>query len=270
MSKQLLPYLVLAATALSAATGSAGRQPGDTPFWAGKPDASTFLKVQDERLKRAQEALGRMLAVKGKRSVANTLGPYDETLAYLDAAGSQADLLAEVHPDENFRSVAERVSQKVEAFSDGLSLNREVYDALLSIDLTGADDETRYYVEKTLVEYRLAGVNKDEATRERIRVLRDELVLIGQEFSRNIRDDRRTVIVDDPSELEGLPADYIARHSPGPDGKITLTIDYPDSSPSSPTPLTRACASACTWNTTTALSRRTWPSWTAWSPSATP
>ena len=74
-------------------------------------------------------------------------------------------------------------------------------------------------------------MDKDGATRKRIKELRDELVVIGQEFARNIRDDKRTVIANSVAELDGLPADYIARHKPGPDGKITLTIHYPDSLP---------------------------------------
>ncbi len=203
----------------------------DAAFWTGRPDAATFAKVQEERLQKAKAALDRMLAVRGKRTVENTLVPYDEVLLYLDAAGQQAGLMQEVHPDAGFRSTAEKIQQKVAAFYTDLSLNRAVFDALNGIDTSKADAETRYYVERTMRDFRLAGVDKDEATRNKIKALRDELVLIGQEFSRNIRDDKRTVIVDDVKELEGLPADYIERHKPGPDGKITLTIDYPDSLP---------------------------------------
>ncbi|HYG79666.1 MAG TPA: M3 family metallopeptidase, partial [Pyrinomonadaceae bacterium] len=199
--------------------------------WTGKPDAAAFTKIQDGRLAKARETVDRMLAVKGKRNVENTLKLYDEALIYLNVAGSQAGLIQEVHPDAALRAAAEKASQKAQAFSTDLSLNRAVYDALSAMDLKGADEATRYYVERTLRDFRLAGVDKDEATRKRIKALRDELVLIGQEFARNIRDDKRTVIVNDVSELEGLPADYIARHKPGPDGKITLTIDYPDSLP---------------------------------------
>lgn len=203
----------------------------DAPFWMTKPDAATFTKVQDARLAKAQAALDRLLAVKGKRTVENTLTVYDEILLYLDAAGQQAGLMAEVHPDKEFRASAEKISQKVSAFSTDLSLNRAVYDALMAVDVSRADAETRYYMERTLRDFRLAGVDKDEATRKKIKALQEELVLIGQEFSRNIRDDKRTVVVNDVKELEGLPADYIERHKPGADGKIILTIDYPDSLP---------------------------------------
>ena len=56
-------------------------------------------------------------------------------------------------------------------------------------------------------------------------------MLIGQDFDRNIRTDLRTVTAASAAELDGLPADYIARHKPDADGTITLTIDYPDSLP---------------------------------------
>ena len=221
-------YLILAAVAFYATFANATTKPDDLPFWTGQRDTATFSKLQEERLAKAQHTLERMIVVKGKRTIENTLRPYDEMLSYLDAAGSQSVLIKEVHPDEAVRTCAEKLSQKVEAFTTNVSLNRAVYEALASIDLTGADVETRFYLEKALRDFRLAGVDKDEATRKRIKSLRDELVVIGQEFSRNIRDDKRTVIVSDLSELDGLPPDYISRHKPGPDGKIALTIDYID------------------------------------------
>src|SRR5205085_55338 len=86
-------------------------------------------------------------------------------------------------------------------------------------------------VTRTLRDFRLAGVDKDEATRKRIKALRDELVVIGQDFDRNIRTDLRTVTVKSAAELAGLPEDFIAKHKPDAKGVITLTIDYPDSLP---------------------------------------
>ena len=204
---------------------------GDTPFLAGVNSAEDFSKKQDEHLAKAKQALDKMVSVKGKRTVDNTLKPYDEILIHLDAVGNQANLMENVHPDSAMRGTAEQFSQKVSAFATELSLNRAVYDALISMDLSKADAKTKFYVEKTLRDFRLAGVDKDEATRNKIKALRDELVLIGQDFARNIREDVRTVKVTDVKELEGLPQDYIDRHKPDSSGVITLTINYPDAVP---------------------------------------
>ena len=230
MSKHLSLFLMLILTTSYAVVCRAST-PDDVPFWTGQRDAASFTKLQEDRLASAKQSLDRMLAVTGKRTIENTLKPYDEMLTYLDAVANQSVLIKEVHPDESVRTAAEKISQKAEAFNTEVSLNRAVYDAIAALDLAGADSETRYYVERTLRDFRLAGVDKDEATRKRIKELRDELVVIGQEFARNIRDGKRTVIANSVSELDGLPADYIARHKPGPDGKITLTTDYPDSLP---------------------------------------
>ena len=203
----------------------------DKPFWTNGLPASEFVGIQESRLKQAQAAIDRMLAASGKRTIENTLVPLDEAYTYLDSASQQSGLMQEVHPDKAFREAAENISQKIAAFSTDLSLNRAVYDALVAMDISKADAETKFYVEKTLRQFRLAGVDKDEATRKKIKALNDELVLIGQEFARNIREDKDKVIVNNVAELDGLPQDFIDAHKPGPDGKITLTIDYPDSIP---------------------------------------
>jgi thimet oligopeptidase len=125
------------------------------------------------------------------------------------------------------RATADAAGQRAAALATEISLDRRVYDALSAMDLTAADEATRYYVERTLLTFRLAGVDKDEATRTRVGALREELVRIGQEFRRNIREGTREVTVDSAGELVGLPDDYLAAHRPGPDGRIVLDR-YPD------------------------------------------
>ncbi len=216
----------------AAAHGRAVARPAvDGPFWTGHPDAAAFARTENQRIARAQQAIDRMLAANGKRTIDNTLRPYDDAQLELNAAGAQAGLMQNVHPDSVLRDSAETASQRVSAFATALSLNRAVYEALAALDLGKADAETRYYVEKELRDFRLAGVDRDEATRARVTALRAALVEIGQQFSRNIRGDLRSITARDTSELAGLPADYVARHAPGADGLIHLTIDYPDALP---------------------------------------
>src|SRR5205814_10447879 len=82
----------------------------DAPFWTGHPDAAAFGRIQDQRLARARAAIARLVAVKGRRTTANTLRPYDDALLQLDAVLSQASLMSEVHPDSNLRMAAERAT----------------------------------------------------------------------------------------------------------------------------------------------------------------
>ncbi len=221
-----LPLAALAATAKPAASASA-LPPDEAPFWTGKPNAAQFKGRVLTRLKRAQVSLDLLVAAKGPRTLANTLVPYDEVIRQIDMAGSQCGLVEETNPDSLTRVTAEGMSQQVSKFVTDLSLNRKVYDALSALDLASVDAPTKFYVEKTLRDFRLAGVDKDDATRDKIKTLSDELVLISQEFGRNIREDKSTITCT-PDELDGLPADFIERHKPAADGTITLTTEYPD------------------------------------------
>ncbi len=207
------------------------RTPVQVPFWTGKPDAAQFGKREDEMLARARAKIAAMLAVQGPRTVDNTLAPFDEAEIELDAASAQAGLIEQVHPDSAVRASAEAADRRVSTYITELSLRRDVYDAIQAIDLAKADDETRHYVYVILRDYRLSGVDRDDSTRARLAELRSQLVPIGQEFAKNIRNDARFVTVKDTSELAGLPPDYVARHRPGPDGLIRIGVDYPDAYP---------------------------------------
>jgi thimet oligopeptidase len=199
-------------------------------FWTGMAAPGAFEHAMEARLAHARTLLDQLLGVEGRRTIENTLRPFDDIQLELDAVSQQAGLIQSVHPDAAARTAAERLSQKASTLNTEVSLNRGVFDAIRALDVAEADPETKYYVQRTLRDFHLAGVDQDDATRKRILALRDELTEVGQAFDRNIREDLRTVKTN-ARELEGLPRDYIARHAPDASGNITLTIDYPDSLP---------------------------------------
>src|SRR5262245_56901211 len=90
-----LPLLLAAALLLAAPSFAAV----DAPFWTGKPDAASFATQHQKHVTDAKAEIAKMLAVKGKRTVENTLRPYDAALIHLDASSSQASLMESVHPD---------------------------------------------------------------------------------------------------------------------------------------------------------------------------
>nr|WP_300047753.1 M3 family metallopeptidase [uncultured Nocardioides sp.] len=140
-------------------------------------------------------------------------------------------LWAEVHPDAAVRDLADDLSQQVQKYVTELGLDRDlfaVFDRLAtSSDLSVLDADGRRVLEHTLRDFRRAGVDRDDATRDRLRALSERSVKLSQDFGRNIRDDVRSIRIA-PERLAGLPEDYRAAHAPGEDGLVTITTDYPD------------------------------------------
>jgi thimet oligopeptidase len=198
------------------------------PLWSAKPDAAAFEKIENGRLAAAERAIEKITAVSGPRTVDNTLANYDEALRQIDAALYFSSFMEAVHPDAAFRDRATAMTRKVSAMQTALSLNRSVYQGLAAIPLDHADPVTQYYVRRQLLEFRLAGVDKDDAARARLKVLSDELTEEQSAFERNINDGTKTLEVRDASELNGLPKDYIDAHKPDKSGIIHITTDYPD------------------------------------------
>ncbi len=164
----------------------------------------------------------------GEATVASVLDPYNTLQRELTNVAYPAQLYFLTHPDAGVRAAAAECEQKMDELNTRIGLSRPLYDAIAAVDVSTADDETRYFVSQTLRDYRINGVDKDEATRTRIRALNEEITKLGQQFDSNVPADVRSITVDDPARLAGLPQDWINAHPPGADGKITITTDYPD------------------------------------------
>ncbi len=228
MSFRSLKSLVVVLILISQVVAQAPSQP---TIWASKPDVAGFEKIVNDRLAAAQTAIDQITSVKGARTIDNTLAHYDETIRQINASLYLSALVQQVHPDATFRDHATEMVRKASAVQTALSLNRDVYHALASLDVSNADPATQYYVKRQLLEFRLAGVDKDDAARAQLKKLNDELTEEQSAFDRNISDDQKKVEVTDPKQLDGLPQDYIDRHKPGPDRKIYITTNYPDAFP---------------------------------------
>jgi len=196
----------------------------------GAKSAEALAAWVSARLAAHEAALVALLAVEGPRTPANTLRLYDVAIEQLNLAGSQAGVLNSVAADKAVRDQAQLDAQRIAMAGSALSLNRAVYDALAAINLEGASPATKHYVERTLLSYRLAGVDKDQATRDRLQALHEKATHLALEFSRNIQEGAKTIAAT-PDELAGLPADYLARHQPDQNGVITLSTDQPDMQP---------------------------------------
>ncbi|MEZ0308116.1 MAG: M3 family metallopeptidase [Ramlibacter sp.] len=221
-----LTTLVLILAAVTSGVSLAAETVGTSPRLVATPAEFLASCRAGIAASRAQMAQLKAAAPLG----AAALEAFDAAQATLGSAGSIGYLAKEIHPDKAIREVAETCSQEYSAASTEYSLDRGAYDVLAKVDPATLDAPSRYYLERTLLRFRLAGVDRDDATRAKVRQLNDELVKLSQEFNRNVRDSVLTLDVA-PSDLDGLPADYVRAHPPGADGKVKLSTDSPDYGP---------------------------------------
>ncbi len=142
-------------------------------------------------------------------------------------ASTHAELLGEVHPDEAVRERAEQATQDASVFVTERGQNTELYAVMAAVDPAGLDADATRLLDRVLRDFRRSGIDRDDATRARLAEIAERLVVVSQDFSRQIRDDVRSIRVT-PEQLAGLPEDWLAAHPAGDDGLVTVTTDYPD------------------------------------------
>lgn len=190
--------------------------------------AKTYLLSCESDYKKALGLLAELSKTGKKYSAHELLKDINSLDIILDKQMNLAGLYANVHPHPEIRAAAEQCEQNLVSLISEISLSRSLYNQIAHIDLATLDQEDHRFVEHMLRDYKRSGVDKDDATRARIKSLNEEINLIGQQFDKNIRDGSRQLIINSVSDLKGLPQDYIDAHKPDEQGKIILTTAYPD------------------------------------------
>jgi len=163
-----------------------------------------------------------------RRAETPTLRQFDLLFAAIEQVSAPASLFSNVHPDKAVRDFAEQYEQLAQKLATTISLDSVLYKQLCAIDASAMTQAEKRLHDRMIRDFRRSGVDKSEDDQKQISALRAELVEIGQTFEKNIREDVRSIAVD---SLDGLPEDFVQGHAPGPDGKITITTDYPDLKP---------------------------------------
>ncbi|MGO2746977.1 M3 family metallopeptidase [Microbacterium sp.] len=145
-------------------------------------------------------------------------------------AASMTELLSEVHPDAAVRELAEDRMQNAASFVTERDQDQDLYAVFAALDPAGLDADPARLLDRTLRDFRRGGVDQDDATRARLSEIAARITVIEQDFSRNVRDDVRSIRIS-PERLDGLPGDFREAHPAGPDGLVEITTDYPDVRP---------------------------------------
>lgn len=146
----------------------------------------------------------------------------------LDNAYNQAALFQALHPSKAMRENAEACVQALVKINTEFEQSQAVFNQLSQISVPKNQPATQRFVDKLLRSFRRAGVGLEEKQRNAVKQLNNDIVQLGQTFSKNIREDVRSIQLTSVDELAGLPEDFINQHPADKNGQITVTTDYPD------------------------------------------
>lgn len=184
----------------------------------------------DERIRTLTDTvLTRIATMKSDdtASAAITLTHWNDANLALAGALALSNLLTEVHPDASVRSRCEEHEQVLHALVTDIAQDRDLYAVLVDLDPADLDADAIRVLEHSLRDFRRSGVDRDDDTRAELKAMNERMTELEQTFSRNIREDVRSIRID-PTRLAGLPADYIAAHVPEVNGLLRITSEYPD------------------------------------------
>ncbi|MBI4802647.1 MAG: Zn-dependent oligopeptidase [Elusimicrobia bacterium] len=164
-----------------------------------------------------------------KRTFANTVLAFERAVGNLSEAVNIPVILAYVSDNAEVRKAAQELELKINQYSVDIYTREDIFNALTGY---AAKNEKLGEVEsrllaKTLLDFKKNGLGLEPRKKNKVKKLLKALVELELQFSKNLREVTDSVEVTE-EELKGLPQDYIERLKKTPDGKYTVTMNYPD------------------------------------------
>ena len=164
-----------------------------------------------------------------KRTYENTLVRIDDIYSVIESVWSPGYLMGSVHTSEEIRNEGLEASKKIENYITELSLNEDLYNAVVAYVTTAEAKSLKGFREKflddLLLDYKRIGFNLSKDKREKVKAVLDVLTDLGLEFDKNIRSAQDTLFLD-PKDLAGLPDNYKKERFQN-NGKYAIDMTYP-------------------------------------------
>jgi len=197
--------------------------------------AREINEMVDQYIKDAQIALDAIIAVPtDKRTYANTVKALDivESLSDLAIFAAVTEILQYTSPDDSVRKSAQDALVKIQEFAvDAMANNVALYKAIKSYAENQAKvekltEEERYYLEKTMEDFKRSGLDLPADKLEQVKKLKKDLAVLQLDFEANIAKDSSSIAVT-REQLAGLADDFINSLKKNDKGLYILGVDYP-------------------------------------------
>jgi thimet oligopeptidase len=180
----------------------------------------------------AADALVAEAIADGGRTFAGTMQPLEEAATVMADAYGRGVFLGRVHPDREVRELGVAAEEQMEKWGTDLLFRRDLFEVVTAYaageEANELDGPRRRLLDHWLRDLRRTGHELDADQREVLQELHRRLVELQVAFGRNLDEWQDGLDVTE-ADLNGLPAEYVARLGPGEaPGTFRVTMDYPD------------------------------------------
>ncbi len=153
---------------------------------------------------------------------------WDAMQMALEDVQGPMDLLSNVSPDARVRANAEPCLVKLNQFMTVVFQNKKLYQR---IKATKASDAIEVKLRQDLLDnFEDTGVALSRLRQERMKAISKRLDEVSQEFSRILRDNNEKLTFS-AEEMQGMPADYLAKLKRDDKGHYLAGFSYPEFKP---------------------------------------
>ena len=147
----------------------------------------------------------------------NTILPFDQSGELLYKVSQLFSNLNSANTNDKMEALAREITPKLSAHHDNIMLNKDlfkrvkaVYDKRKELNL---DAEKMRLVEKFYRDFERSGANLPDDKQSELRKVNDEISMMELKFGENVLAETNKnfkLVIDNPADLKGLPADLIS------------------------------------------------------------
>jgi thimet oligopeptidase len=213
-------FLALATAALAAVPAlAAPTLPG--PAFPNYPDANAVQAACDRGLAGAKT---RLQALERHAPDARWNVASDNLAEYIEDVSGPIYVVEHMHPEQAIRDAAQACSLRWQDFASTMGLDEKLYVAARKVKPRDAID--RQFLKDTIEGFEDSGVALPADKRPRAKAISDRITDLGQQFEKNLRDDK-TKVAYAVEDLAGVPESVWKSAPRDAEGHVLLGLDYP-------------------------------------------
>lgn len=200
-------------------------------------DPEYIRKLAGEIIQHCKEVEDRVAGIQdGTHTFDNTILPLAQLEGDISALVSSCDFMHHVHPDAEIREASNDADMQLSSYFVESGMREDVYIAVVkckqALEESGKweselDEEDRRVVEFILRDYRRNGLHLGKEERDSLEKIQQEMSKLDIAFARNLAEDESKCVFEE-EDLEGMSKDFISKLARTEDGKVIVTMKYPD------------------------------------------